>query len=274
MKKVTINVPEGFELKQDGNTYTVVEKGFTLELGKDYVNKYYNSHIVIERAGDSNNRGFIFGKFLDDMPCFEPEYWRLATEKEVREAFEEECVRRYGKDWKDVKIKNHANCMDECLNIGKCAVYIGKSSTHGWAVWNRNGLLYADGKWAEVKEEPVFAKSLKEIERPYYTDSHGNIKSVSSSEYDTDNHLPTEELAEAVQALIKLLSFRQDVWDKEGKPEQDVSFDIVPRGGELSVRESYRTLTAIMRFKTKESAKYFLETHRALIMEYITKINN
>ena len=108
MKEVTINVPDGYELKQDGNTYTVVEKEVTLELGKDYVHKYYDGHIVIERVGDYNNRGFIFGEFLDDMPCSDPEYWRLATETEVRKAFKEECVRMYGVGWKDVKIKNHA----------------------------------------------------------------------------------------------------------------------------------------------------------------------
>ena len=274
MKEVTINVPEGFELKQDGNTYTVVEKEFTLELGKDYVHKYYDGHIVIERVGDYDNRGFLFGEFSENMPCSEPEQWRLATETEVRKAFKEDCVRRFGVGWKDVKIKNHAGSMTSSFNKGNYEVSIIKSSSSGWKVWNRNGVLYVDGKWAEIKEEPEFAKSLQEIERPYYIDAFGDINSANLTVNTTDNHLPTEELAEAVQALIKLLSFRQDVWDKEGKPEEQGYFVIYFSGGELGVRETFHSGIGIMRFKTRESAEYFLETHRSLIMEYVSKINN
>ena len=271
MKEVKINVPDGYELKQEGNTYTVVEKELILELGKDYVNKYNNSLIVIERAGDYDNRGFIYEVFLNDLCCSDPEYWRLATEKEVVKAFKEECVRRFGVGWEDVKIKNHAGSMASSFNLGDYEVSISKSSSTGWKVWNRNGLLYVDGKWAEIKEEPEFAKSLQEIERPYYIDDLGGIGHTHlSTTACTDNHLPTEELAEAVLALIKLLSFRQDVWDKEGKPEKGSSFAIYLDEGGLGIIES--SAVRIMRFKTKESAKYFLETHRPLIMEYVSKI--
>lgn len=121
-----------------------------------------------------------------------------------------------------------------------------------------------------VKKEVKYAEYLNDIDRPYYMDTVGGI---SSSNSQTVNHLPTEKLAEGVLALIQLLSFRQDIWDKGGKPEGDESFGVFQYDKEnISVTKFYGAYGGeIFRFKTREQAEYFKETHEDLIKEYYNK---
>src|SRR5690625_2559247 len=108
MKQIVLEIPDGYKLEQEGNVYTVVEDPFKLEVGKDYAQD--NRVIVIDRRSNlSENLGFFNdGGFDKHIACNNPSNWREATEEEVIEAFEKECVRRLGENWREVKIKE---CM-------------------------------------------------------------------------------------------------------------------------------------------------------------------
>lgn len=265
MSEIKIELPEGFELKQEGDVYKIVEKEFKLEEGKDYRNRQMGN-IVIDRKGDDCNFGFLYGRFHDSMECCNPE-WREATKEEVIEAFEEECVRVFGENWKDVEIEEcmfHSN--SKYLNTGLYPLPLIFKDFDGWQVWNKNGCIYFKGKWAK-KKEVKYAEDLKDIDRPYYIDIDGG---VGSSEYQTIEHLPTRGLTEGVIALIQLLSFRQDVWDKSGKPEGAPAYGI--RYTNSSFVVSRQGPHGLLYFKTKEQAEYFLDKHKELIIEYLNNL--
>src|SRR5690625_1017928 len=205
------------ELKKNRET-----KELKLKVGKDYITKNNEEGVIIDRKGDYDNVGFIKGEFLYNMTCSKPNFWREATEEEVIQAFEKECIRMFGEDWREVKIKKcmfHGFDRDD-LNKGEYFSWISKTKD-GWTVWNKNGCVYYEGKWAEKLEESKFAENLRDIDRPWYLCDCGEVEEVSGSINQDKNHLPTEELTEGLLALTQLLSFRHDVWEKEGKPEGD-----------------------------------------------------
>ena len=125
-----------------------------LEIGKDYVNVHDNKLIVIDKAGDFDNKGFYEDLYRKDIPCTNYGEWREATEEDVIEAFEKHLVHRYGEDWETMKIKErHPNSFFD-INDGSCEVLISKFP-EGWSVWNKNGLIYSNGIWVErLEEEP------------------------------------------------------------------------------------------------------------------------
>lgn len=118
-----------------------------------------------------------------------------------------------------------------------------------------------------VKKEVKYAEDLNDIYRPYYIDIGGG---VGSSEYQTIEHLPTRGLTEGVLALIQLLSFRQDIWDKGGKPEGAPAYGI--RCTNSSFVVSRQGPHGLLYFKTKEHAEYFLDKHKELIIEYLNNL--
>ena len=125
-----------------------------LEIGKDYVSVLYSKFIVIDRAGDFNNEAIYDDLYRKEIPCANCATWIEATEEEVIEAFERHLVRRYGEDWRTMKIKEmHPNATSDLdINDGAWCIKISKHSS-GWNVWNSNGLLYRDGIWVERLEE-------------------------------------------------------------------------------------------------------------------------
>lgn len=255
MKTVEIKVPEGYELKQEGNTYTIVEEEFKLEVGGDYVSKGMGG-IVIDRRGTFRNSGFWKGSFSNSLFCKHPHEWRKATEEEVIEAFEKECVRRLGENWRDIEIKEsmvHGNNFEGWSFVPRIV-----KTNDGWQVWGRKGCLYSNGKWAEALEEPKFADSLEEIDR----------------RWGIDVRLPTTELVEGTSALTQLLSFRHDVWEKEGKPNDgEIHWCIGQRiesNKTVATQTKYSSLP--FKFKKEETAEYFLKKHKELLTEYFNKI--
>lgn len=123
-----------------------------LEVEKDYVNMLYSNYIVIDRAGDFGNKGFYDDLYKNQLSCSDTSNWREATEEEVIEAFKKHLVHRYGKDWQMMKIKeSHPNSSSD-INDDSWNVVISKLPD-GWAVWNKNGLLYRNGIWVERLEE-------------------------------------------------------------------------------------------------------------------------
>ena len=126
-----------------------------LEIGKDYINVHYNNVIVIDRTEGITNRGFAGREYRNDLNCSIYSNWREATEEEVVEAFKRHLVYRYGKDWETMKIKEmHPSSSSAIvINDGLWEVEISKEYD-GWNVWNKNGLLYCNGTWVEMLEEP------------------------------------------------------------------------------------------------------------------------
>ena len=120
-----------------------------LEVGKDYINK--NGLIVIDRIGDTTNRGLDRNNFDHDLFCSSPYVWREATEEEVIKAFKKHLVCRYGEDWETMKIKERHPNSSATINNGGRDVVISKLF-NGWCVHNKNGLLYYNGIWVERLE--------------------------------------------------------------------------------------------------------------------------
>ena len=269
MSEIKIELPEGYELKKVGEAYKVVKKEFKLKEGGDYKCIKDEDVIIIDRTENgwgcpriSHEEGFT----LDGI-CLTPEEWIEATKEEVVEAFEEECVRVFGENWKDVEIEECMfNSNSKYLNTGLYPLHLIFKDFDGWQVWNKNGCLYFKGKWAK-KKEVKYAEDLKDIDRPYYIDIDGG---VGASEYQTIEHLPTRGLAEGVIALIQLLSFRQDVWDKGGKPEGAPAYGINYTNSSFVV--SRQGPHGLLYFKTKEQAEYFLDKHKELIIEYLNNL--
>ena len=121
-----------------------------LEVGKDYINMDDNNVIVIDRVGDFDNKGFCEDLYKENLLCTNYEIWREATPEEVKERFEAHLIKRYGEDWKTMKIKEeHPSSSPYMIMYG---VEISKKYG-GWNVWNKNGLIYCEGVWVERLEE-------------------------------------------------------------------------------------------------------------------------
>lgn len=78
--------------------------------------------------------------------------WIEATEQEVCEALKKECVTRYGEDWRNVKIVAHADDFKPAVNYIKFLVVIDS-----FEIWNKNGVIYHNGFWAEPFKEEIVA---------------------------------------------------------------------------------------------------------------------
>ena len=144
-----------------------------LEVGKDYINMDNNNVIVIDRVGDFDNKGFCEDLYKENLLCTNYKIWREATPEEVRERFEAHLVKRYGEDWKTMKIKEeHPSSSPYMIMYG---VEISKKYG-GWNVWNKNGLIYCEGVWAErleeeeEKEEVNIRPSETQIGGSHYSD--------------------------------------------------------------------------------------------------------
>lgn len=91
-------------------------------------------------------------------------YVKLATEEEVQNAFFNEAEKRYGKNWEEVKIKETIDIRTPPMNMGILSVAFSLTSER---LWNKNGLLFKDGKWAKVLEDKCSEKEelLKQLKQ-------------------------------------------------------------------------------------------------------------
>lgn len=140
-----------------------------LEVGKDYINMNNNNVIVIDRVGDFDNKGFCEDLYKENLLCTNYKIWREATPEEVRERFEAHLIKRYGEDWRTMKIKEeHPSSSPYMIMYG---VEISKKYG-GWNVWNKNGLIYREGVWMErLEEEDINIKaSSTQIGGSHYSD--------------------------------------------------------------------------------------------------------
>jgi hypothetical protein len=138
--KIKEMFPEVFEIKN--NTWYIYPNGAIQYNEKDGVG--YGIHTL----------GYIIDAQWLTNEC-NGEY-REATDEEVEAALIKEAERRYGYNWKNVKIKEHADgekwgCMG--INNGgfNSYVYFGPDYS---ILYSRNGVLFNNGVWAEILEEP------------------------------------------------------------------------------------------------------------------------
>lgn len=116
-----------------------------------------------------------------------------------------------------------------------------------------------------IRKKLVFAEKLEDIERPWFINSWGG---VGYCEDVTVNHFKTEERAKQVLALIQLLAFRDDIWEKEGRRDKNkCSYNIRCYDGTLSINTTWSS-DYLFNFKSKETAEYFLEKHKDLLNEW------
>lgn len=84
--------------------------------------------------------------------------------------------------------------------------------------------------WRKImfrKIKPKFPTKLEEIDRPWYIDGNGIIFKYEGIHIQTPNHFTSKESGEQALKFIKLLAFRDAIWEIEGKPENtdiDISF--------------------------------------------------
>ncbi|MDV3834184.1 hypothetical protein CMU13_12715 [Elizabethkingia anophelis] len=76
-----------------------------------------------------------------------------ATTEELEDVFTRELIRRYGKNWNNIKVKE---CMQKQASVHtNSGVYVPVINTYGRTqIWNSNGCLFKAGIWAESMEEP------------------------------------------------------------------------------------------------------------------------
>jgi len=254
LKKIILAQDLEYKELEDG-TLMIQKKErapFKLEVGKDYISEDGKT-IVIDREGDRWNNGFHTKRSIESRRCFstsiicsKPSYWKEATEEQVREAFEKELLARCGEDWENIQLKNNIDPNTvKGFNSKTYTPKIIKNYRRGWDVWNKNGLLYYDGKWAEVLEEKKTATDLSDIVRPYYIDLLGKITRSNPFSRQTKNQMTSKELCEGILALQQLISFRDDFHKVYGKPEGENMFA----------------------FNTKEQKDIFEEAHKELFEE-------
>lgn len=85
------------------------------------------------------------------------EYEKLfmeATKEEVEKGIKEEALRRYGKNWEKIKVEP----LKEKCPSNNTGVYNTRFFFECNELWNKNGLLFKDGKWAKVIEDKCSEK--------------------------------------------------------------------------------------------------------------------
>ena len=127
-----------------------------LEVGKWYKHEAGGIHFISsenENYGIDANGLYYTNRHEPYMP--EPKYWKEATKKEVQQALIREAEKRYGNDWKTVKINEHADGgkwigLGLGLNEGS---FVSGYYTLTNNLYSNNGVIFHNGKWAEKLEE-------------------------------------------------------------------------------------------------------------------------
>ena len=128
-----------------------------LEVGVWYKS---NAGSIVFRTDDSGNYGFCRGMiWKKNLLCYDSNNWKEATPQEVKQALENEVIKRFGKDWRSAKIK-------KCLVHGDShsnSSFISLVTTS--EIWNINGCIYKNRVFAEPMKSKVISmkKALKII---------------------------------------------------------------------------------------------------------------
>lgn len=140
-QKLETEFPEAFQKVEIGKWYK--EEGSNLLF---YIEKI-TSGVAIGYGFDKCGRWFS-NYAWENVPL--RECIKLATREEVENALYNEAEKRYGKNWKEVKIKQTIERGIPPTNSGKLGVFFFFTEKR---LWNKNGVLYKDGVWAEILED-------------------------------------------------------------------------------------------------------------------------
>ena len=190
-----------------------------LEKGKDYIS-VSESVIVIDRKSNSYNNGFEYSNFVGNIACDHPIFWREATHEEVKKRFETYLAKRYGADWKTMKIKEkHPDATSYLdINDGSWCMEISKHS-NGWSVWNKNGLLYCNGIWVERLEEKASINDMtKEVAKLKLREARSNLKQAEIVIEMHENGI--REIKEDIENLEAIIN-KKDDWRNRGISEDE-----------------------------------------------------
>lgn len=145
-QKLEIEFPEAFQKVEIGKWYK--EEGSNLLF---YIEKI-TSRVAIGYGFDRCGRWFsnYAWENVHLRECI-----KLATKKEVENALYNEAEKRYGKYWEEVKIKESVDIRIPPTNSGTFGVFFFITEER---LWNKNGVLYQNGVWAEVLEEKCSEK--------------------------------------------------------------------------------------------------------------------
>lgn len=159
--KIEKKFPEAFPKIQTGKWYKKSGTGFLFFL-QEIEEGDFNNY----KAYGFNNSGEWSESKGRSIECFK----EIATEEEVKEALKIETIKRYGSDWRSVKIKDHAGNGVWTLGLNT-REFIPVIYCH--AVYCENGVLYNNGTWADILEEPKVIvpkeKALKFLAKKYNT---------------------------------------------------------------------------------------------------------
>lgn len=266
MEKVTIEVPRGMELKQKGNVYTLVEKEYRFEKGKDYICLESDDIIIDYDPTLTSQLGFVNGFFKNNVICFSPKNWQKATENEVIQVFTLELIRRYGENWENIKIRIQADGAPSVNNKLFTAGII--KTLKSWTIWGKNGCLYFKGKWAEKLEEKSNWENFGFVRGYYISSSSGMVKyNLYPGDKYNKNVWPTKEEAEAALALSQLCQWR-DKYNEGWKPDwannRERKHCIIIHK-DLPQKDSRFHIRTVLAFKTIDIRNRFLEDFEDLI---------
>ena len=165
MEKYEIKKYQILELaKESSFSNAYLQKHFPQAFKKSFeVGKIYKIYGIIFYCTEIDEKGNLYGYGIFNREYKNREnnksgFWacnntaaqhRLveATPEEWKEAMTKELVKRYGEDWKNVKLK-------KCLwhlhssNNGDCGLTFSETE-----IWNRNGMIFKDGIFAEVLDD-------------------------------------------------------------------------------------------------------------------------
>lgn len=123
-----------------------------IEVGKWYKTKMGSIYYINRRDGFVYyGYGFPFEGvyFKPNVKVKEYEFEELATREQVEELLINEAIKRYGRHWRELKIKTNNisyNSFDYTPVYDNCSL------------WNYNGVIFKNGEWAELYKETVLTK--------------------------------------------------------------------------------------------------------------------
>ena len=158
MENYTITKDQVLEMASWGNLFNLgqIIEWFPDAFKKELeVGKWYKSHntkidFLLNYQGQKDEQihyGFWRGKwgefYIDSLNYIE------ATDDEVKEALENEVIKRFGKDWKTAEIEKFL--LYASPNYG-CIPIITTEK-----IWNKNGCIYKNGVFAEPLKSKVIS---------------------------------------------------------------------------------------------------------------------
>lgn len=196
--------------------------------------KSNNGSLIYFNDTETTYGFFSYGEFSDKIEWIsgfkangfhKPGNWVEAKDNEVITSLEKEAEKRFGKDWLNVKIKNHVEGLTKWTHLNDGSFSTGLDLTD--RLYNKNGLIYYNGKWAELLEEPKSIEagkwytcdkypkffSFQTCEKRYGFDIFGNWFEVYDMLVDDLTFYREATKEEVEQALIKEAKKRYKVGD-------------------------------------------------------------